>query len=185
MPDTANRMDHICTGISLTWKFSDFANLIILSFCSIAGRVMRIWTLKGEVFKDTQCWINISLPEDQGNFFMFLTSSSHSSPPWLEIYNVILYSLTFSSWNHSCSFMNYVHNIMFWIPILKSFFCPNSSYRKLAEAGNTPIKSTFSYSIKGKSEYFCICATLQHKLVCSCEILSLFYSTDLISYWIP
>lgn len=156
-----------------------------LSVCNIPGTVTSIWILKGEVFKDTQCWINISLPEDQGNFFMLLTSSSPSSPPRPEIYNVILYSLTFSSWNHSCSFMNYVHNIMFWIPILRSFFCPNSSYRKSAEAGNTPIKSTFGYSIKERSEYFCICTTLQYKLAQSCEILSLFYSTDLIFYWMP
>lgn len=65
-----------------------------------------------------------------------------------EIYNVILYCLIFSSWNHSCSFTNYVHNIRLSIPILRSFFCPNGSHRKLAEAGNTPRRSTFSYSIK-------------------------------------
>lgn len=112
----------------------------------------------------------------------------HLPPPPphpLEIYNVILYSLTFSSWNHSWSFVNYVHNIIFWIPILRSFFWSNSSYRKSAEAGNAPIKSTFSYSIKEKRECFCICTTLQYKLAHTCEILSLFYSTDLIFYWMP
>lgn len=98
-----------------TWSWSFCA----LSACSIPGT----WILKSEVFKDTQRWINISLPEDQGDFFMLLTSSSASSSPQPEIYNVILYSLTFSYWNNFCSFMNYVHNIMFWIPILKYFFC--------------------------------------------------------------
>lgn len=156
-----------------------------LSVCGIPGTVTSTRILKGEVFKDTQCWINISLPEDQGNFFMLLTSSSPSSPSQPEIYNAISYSLTFSSWNHSCSFMNYIHNTTFRIPILRSFFCPNSSYRKASEAGKTPIKSTFSYSIKEKNEYFCICTTLQYKLAHSCEILSLFYSADLIFYSMP
>lgn len=144
--------------------------------CSIPG--IRI--LKHEVFKGTQRWINISLPEDQGDFFMLLlTSSSLSSSPQPEIYNVILYSLTFSSWNNSCSFMNYVHNIMFWIPILRCFFCPTGSNRTSAYVGKTPIKSIYSFSIKAKG--FCTGTTLQYKRAHTCEILSLFYST----VWFP
>lgn len=157
----------------------------MLSVCNIPGTVLSIWIRKGEVFKDFQSvgLTFLSLKTRAISLWFWHLPPPPPLPSPHEIYNVILYSLIFSSWNHSWSFTNYVHNIRLSIPILRSFFCPNGSHRKSAEAGNIPRRSTFSYSIKLKSEYFCICSTLQYKRAHSCETQSLFYSTDLIFHW--